>query len=205
MDPFKTFTSLVTPLDKVNVDTDQILPKQFLKIIEKKGFGKYLFFDWRFDAKGEKKTDFILNKLEQSSTKILLTRSNFGCGSSREHAVWAIADYGFKAIIASSFAEIFYGNAFKNGILPLILKKEEVDELFKEIKLKELLQLTINLESQTVKNNGKTYYFNIHQFRKKYLLEGLDDIAITMKHEQHILQYESKNLKFSYRPDASSN
>ena len=192
MHPFKTFTGLVVPLDRNNVDTDQILPKQFLKLIERKGFGKYLFFNWRFDEKGEPRQDFILNEPKYRKASILVSRANFGCGSSREHAVWALVDYGIKAVIAESFADIFYNNAYRNGLLLITLKPEEVDAIMNKAK-EGTLYLTINLEEQKIsEQSGVEYRFEIPRFVKERLLEGLDDIAITLKYESKISEYESR-------------
>ncbi len=192
MHPFKTFTGLVVPLDRDNVDTDQIIPKQFLKLIERKGFGNYLFFNWRFDEKGEPRPDFILNQPKYKKASILVSRANFGCGSSREHAVWALLDYGIKVVIAESFADIFYNNAYKNGLLLITLKPEEVDEIIRKA-TEGTLYLTVNLEEQKVSEpNGVEYRFEIPKFIKERLLEGLDDIAITLRHESKIAEYEAK-------------
>ena len=191
MEPFKTFTGFVAPLDKLNVDTDQIIPKQFLKLVERKGFGKHLFFDWRFNDRGNPIPDFILNQPPYKGASILLTRANFGCGSSREHAVWALADYGFKTIIASSFGEIFYNNSFKNGLLLVTLTEKEVEELFEKMSVAQNNVLTIDLAKQTItRKDGIKYYFDIHPFHKKYILEGLDEIALTLKYEPFISNYE---------------
>jgi len=192
MHPFKTFTGLVVPLDRNNVDTDQILPKQFLKLIERKGFGKYLFFNWRFDEKGEPRQDFVLNEPKYKKASILVSRANFGCGSSREHAVWALVDYGIKAVIAESFADIFYNNAYRNGLLLITLKPEEVDAIMNKAK-EGTLYLTINLEEQKIsEQSGVEYRFEIPRFIKERLLKGLDDIAITLKYESKISEYESR-------------
>lgn len=190
--PFKTFTGLVVPLDMRDVDTDQILPKQFLKLIERKGFGNYLFFNWRFDERGEPRADFVLNKPQYKKASILVTRSNFGCGSSREHAVWALLDYGIKVVIGESFADIFYTNAYKNGLLLITLKPEEVDSIIKKAS-ESTLYLTVNLEAQTVsEQSGVEYKFEIPRFIKERLLQGLDDIALTLKHEAKIAEYEER-------------
>jgi len=192
MHPFKTFTGLVVPLDRDNVDTDQIIPKQFLKLIERKGFGNYLFFNWRFDERGEPRPDFVLNQPKYKRASILVSRANFGCGSSREHAVWALLDYGIKVVVAESFADIFYNNAYKNGLLLITLKPEEVDEIIRKA-TESTLYLTINLEEQKVSEpNGVEYRFEIPKFIKERLLQGLDDIGITLKHESKILEYESR-------------
>ncbi|GIW46382.1 MAG: 3-isopropylmalate dehydratase small subunit [Deltaproteobacteria bacterium] len=193
MEPFKTFTGIVAPLDRVNVDTDQIIPKQFLKRIERTGFGRFLFYDWRYTEDGKPNPDFVLNQKRYEGASILLTRSNFGCGSSREHAPWALKDYGFKVIIAPSFADIFFNNCFKNGMLPIVLPDETVDELFKRVLAKEGYKLTVDLESQTLKDEeGLIIHFEIDPFRKKCLLEGLDDIALTLQLEDKISAYEKK-------------
>lgn len=188
MKSFKTIKSIATPFDKVNVDTDQIIPKQFLKLVQKTGFGQYLFYDWRFEKDGKPRLDFILNDPKYKNSKILLTRDNFGCGSSREHAAWALADYGFVAIIAPSFADIFYDNCFKNGILPIKVDGEELEMLFKNDS-----EIEVNLETQTIKTDRTTIPFEIEKYRKKTLLEGLDEIAITLQYEDRISQYEKKS------------
>ncbi len=189
MKPFTKITSVLTPLDRVNVDTDQIVPKQFLKLIHKTGFGKFLFYDWRFDQNNKPKIDFVLNNSKYAGSKILLTRENFGCGSSREHAAWALKDYGFNVIIAPSFADIFYDNCFKNGILPIILDSKQVQDLFDTES-----NLSIDLESQTIKFDDKTINFEIDDFRKKTLLEGLDDITQTLQYQDKIAEYEKRNF-----------
>src|SRR5437867_286598 len=193
MEPFRTIHSIVTPLDKINVDTDQIVPKQFLKLIQKAGFGQYLFFDWRFEKDGKPRRDFVLNDLEYKNSKILLTRDNFGCGSSREHAVWALQDYGFRVIISTSFADIFYSNCFKNGVLPIKISKQTLQKLF-ETKS----EIDVDLENQLIKFDGTKIPFEIEDHWKKILLEGLDDIAITLKREDKISKYERSqaNTKF---------
>ena len=191
MEPFKKIKSVVTPLDKVNVDTDQIVPKQFLKLVQKTGFGQYLFYDWRFENGDKPREDFVLNNPKYHDSKILLTRDNFGCGSSREHAAWALLDYGFRVIISSSFADIFYDNCFKNGILPIKLDSQTIEKLFKN-----LYEIEVDLENQTMKTDGKTIYFEIEGHRKKTLLEGLDDIAITLQYADKITQYEKSKTQF---------
>lgn len=191
MEPFKTITSISTPLDKVNVDTDQIVPKQFLKLVQKTGFGKYLFFDWRYDKNEKPNPDFILNDPKYRGSKILLTRENFGCGSSREHAAWALLDYGFRVVISSSFADIFYNNCFKNGILPAKVEPKALDELFQTDS-----EIEVNLENQTIKTSFRTIHFDIEDHRKKTLLYGLDDIDLTLQYEEKITEYE-KNSKLS--------
>ncbi|TLX94474.1 MAG: 3-isopropylmalate dehydratase small subunit [Thaumarchaeota archaeon] len=193
MEPFRTIHSIITPLDKINVDTDQIVPKQFLKLIKKAGFGQYLFFDWRFEKDGKARRDFILNDLEYKNSKILVTRDNFGCGSSREHAVWALLDYGFRVIISTSFADIFYSNCFKNGVLPIKVSKQTLQKLF-ETKS----EIEVDLENQLIKFDGTQIPFEIEDHWKKILLEGLDDIAITLTREDKISKYERSqaNTKF---------
>ena len=189
MDPFTVLKSKATPLDRVNVDTDQIVPKQFLKLVNRTGFGKYLFYDWRFDRDGRPKSDFVLNNPKYSGRQIMLARDNFGSGSSREHAAWAILDYGFRAVIAPSFADIFYNNCFKNGILPARLKPDEVDFLFRN----EDLDIEIDLARQLVVAGGRKMHFEVDEFRKKLLLEGLDSIGLTLQFKDHIAKYESQN------------
>ncbi|MGI0002598.1 MAG: 3-isopropylmalate dehydratase small subunit [Nitrosopumilaceae archaeon] len=191
MEPFKTIKSIATPLDKVNVDTDQIIPKQFLKLVKKTGFGQYLFYDWRFSTDGTPKEDFVLNNPKYHDSKILLTRDNFGCGSSREHAVWGLLDYGFMVVIAPSFADIFYNNCFKNGILPIRLDRKKIESLFKTNS-----EIEVNLENQIIIIPNETISFDIESHRKKTLLEGLDDIAITLQYEDKISQYEKSQIVF---------
>jgi 3-isopropylmalate/(R)-2-methylmalate dehydratase small subunit len=185
MDPFKKVTSIVTPLDKVNVDTDQIVPKQFLKLVQKSGFGKFLFFNWRYDENENKKSDFILNDSKYENSKILVAGDNFGCGSSREHAVWALLDYGFSVIIAPSFADIFFSNCFKNGILPIMLDQVIVEKLQHEPGV-----IEVDLENQIIKTPSEEISFKIDSYKKKILLEGLDDIAQTFQYEEKILEFE---------------
>ena len=185
--------SKATPLDRVNVDTDQIVPKQFLKLVNRTGFGKYLFYDWRFDMDGKPRSDFVLNNPKYSGWHILLTRDNFGSGSSREHAAWAVLDYGFRAIIAPSFADIFYNNCLKNGILPVRLPDYEVDYLFSN----EDLYIEIDLAKQTVTAGLHTMHFEIDNFHKKLLLEGLDSIGLTLQLEDYIARYETQKQMFA--------
>ena len=189
MEPFTILKSKAAPLDRVNVDTDQMVPKQFLKLVNRTGFGKYLFYDWRFDRDGNPRKDFVLNDPKYKGRSILLARDNFGSGSSREHAAWAILDYGFRAVIAPSFADIFYNNCFKNGILPVRLRPDEVDYLFKN----EDLDIELDLPGQTVTAGGKKMQFQVDEFRKKLLLEGLDSIGLTLQLEDRIAQYEKSN------------
>ena len=188
MEKFKKICSLITPFDKANVDTDQIVPKQFLKLIHKVGFGKYLFYNWRFDNDGSPKKDFVLNDPKYTNSEILVTNENFGCGSSREHAVWALKDYGFSVIIAPSFADIFYSNSFKNGVLPIQINRNIVEHIFTNIS-----ELEIDLENQTISGNGIQEHFDIQSDKKRRLLEGLDDIALTMQSEITIDIFEKKS------------
>jgi 3-isopropylmalate/(R)-2-methylmalate dehydratase small subunit len=191
MKPFSTHTGLVIPIDRVNVDTDQIVPKQFVKLQVKTGFGKFLFYDWRYLAGEKPNPDFILNAPRYKGASILLARANFGCGSSREHAPWALADYGFRVLIAPSYADIFYNNCFKNSILPVTLSEEQVEELFKRTEGTEGYSLTADLQKQTITDSqGLKYNFEIGEFRKRVLLEGLDDIGLTLKLEPEITAYE---------------
>lgn len=187
MTPFRKIKSIVMPFDKVNVDTDQIVPKQFLKLIHKTGFGKFLFYNWRFDNNGNPIPSFILNDPKYKNSKILITRDNFGCGSSREHAVWALKDYGFFVIIAPSFADIFYSNCFKNGLLPIKLDSKTVDSLFQTSS-----EIEVDLETQKITMPTKTISFEIDEHRKQILLKGLDDIAMTLEYESEISDYEKR-------------
>ena len=193
MEPFRTIRSVATPLDKINVDTDQIVPKQFLKLIQKTGFGKHLFFDWRFEKDGKPRRDFVLNDPQYRNSRILLTGDNFGCGSSREHAVWALQDYGFGVIISTSFADIFYSNCLKNGVLPIKVRQQTLQKLFDTKS-----EIEVDLENQLIKLAGIKIPFEIESHWKKILLQGLDDIAITLKHEDKISKYEGSqaNTKF---------
>jgi 3-isopropylmalate/(R)-2-methylmalate dehydratase small subunit len=188
MKPFKNVKSIVTPLDKVNVDTDQIIPKQFLKLVQKSGFGKFLFFNWRYDENENMKSDFILNDSKYDGSKILVAGDNFGCGSSREHAVWALDDYGFSVVISSSFADIFFSNCFKNGILPITLESKIVDKLLHETNL-----IEVDLNNQIIKTSFEEIQFEINSHKKKILLEGLDDIAQTFQFEDKISEFEEKS------------
>ncbi|UFJ42719.1 3-isopropylmalate dehydratase small subunit [Brevibacillus humidisoli] len=192
MEPFVTHKGIAAPLDRVNVDTDAIIPKQFLKRIERTGFGQFLFYEWRFTPEGEPIDSFLLNLPRYQGASILLARNNFGCGSSREHAPWALLDYGFRTIIAPSFADIFYNNCFKNGILPIKLSEEQVDELFKRAEQQENYQLTIDLKEQVVlDDHGLSYPFEVDEYRRYCLLNGLDDIGITLQYEDKIAAYEA--------------
>ena len=191
MDKFTTLSGIAAPLPMINVDTDMIIPKQFLKTIKRSGLGKNLFYELRFDLQGNIKNDFVLNWDPYTSAKILVTGENFGCGSSREHAPWSLLDFGFRSIIAPSFADIFYNNCFKNGILPIRLDQSDVDHLMKEAENKKTL--TINLEEETiVDESGKSINFKIEAFRKKCLIEGLDDISLTLNKSEEISIYEER-------------
>ena len=193
MQPFSKHTGLVMPFDRVNVDTDQMVPKQFLKALTRQGFGRTLFYDWRYLPGERPNPEFILNFPRYRGASVLLARANFGCGSSREHAPWAILDYGFRVLIGPSFADIFYNNCFKNGILPVTLPEAQVDELFRRAEKTEGYQLTADLPNQTVTDaQGLNFPFEIDDFRKTVLLEGLDDIGLTMKHEPKIGAYEQR-------------
>ena len=189
MEPIRIIKSKATPLDMANIDTDQIIPKQFLKLVQRTGYGKYLFYDWRFDKNGKLKPKFVLNDPKYQGREILVTRDNFGSGSSREHAVWALEDYGFKAIIAPSFADIFYSNCFKNGILPIKLNASDVEYLIRDADDEEI---KIDLAAQQVLVAHKILHFQIDESRKQKLLEGLDDIDITLNMESQIAEYEKK-------------
>ena len=189
MESFKKVLSIVTPFDKVNVDTDQIVPKQFLKLIKKSGFGKFLFYNWRYDENEQPISNFILNDEKYNNSKIFVTRNNFGCGSSREHAVWALKDFGFDVIIATSFADIFYSNCFKNGMLAIKLDSKIVDKLMNSDS-----EIEVDLENQTIKTKTEIFSFQIDPYRKKTLLEGLDDIALTSQYEDKISNFEKKNI-----------
>jgi len=203
MKPFNNMDGIVAPLDRVNVDTDQIIPKQFLKLIERTGFGKYLFYDWRFTSDGKPNKNFVLNQARYRGASILLARANFGCGSSREHAVWALQDYGFRVLIAPSYADIFHNNCFKNGILPISLDTQQVDTLFNEAVNRDGYDLRVDLEKQTVtKPDRQLLHFQIDAFTKKCLLEGLDDISLTLQREDEIRGYESR-LSPSQRIDVT--
>ncbi|MEK6980948.1 MAG: 3-isopropylmalate dehydratase small subunit [Thermoproteota archaeon] len=185
MESFKKIKTIITPLDKVNVDTDQIVPKQFLKLVQKSGFGKFLFYNWRYDDQEHLKSDFILNDTKYKNSKILVVGDNFGCGSSREHAVWALQDYGFSVIIAPSFADIFYSNCFKNGILPIMLDDKTVERLQQETG-----EIEVDLENQIITTISEKISFDIDLHKKKILLEGLDDISQTLLYEKEISEFE---------------
>ena len=191
MKPFTKHTGIVVPMDRSDVDTDQLVPKQFLKRIERSGFGQFLFFDWRYLDDGSDNPEFELNFPQYKGATILLARRNFGCGSSREHAPWAIADYGFRVVIASSFADIFFNNSFKNGILLVRLTEEEISNLFRRAAEHEGYRLTVDLEAKTITDDyGLVQPFEIDDFRRTRLLNGLDDIALTLQHEDELAAYE---------------
>jgi 3-isopropylmalate/(R)-2-methylmalate dehydratase small subunit len=201
MEPFKNFTGRVVPLDRANVDTDAIIPKQFLKSIKRSGFGPYLFDEWRYLDHGEPGMDctnrplntaFVLNDPRYAGAEILLARENFGCGSSREHAPWALADFGIRVILAPSYAEIFFSNCFKNGILPIVLEAEIIDRLFAEATGAEALRLVVDLPLQTLTLNSVSIPFTVDAFRKQCLIEGLDDIGLTLKHVDSIRAFEAR-------------
>lgn len=194
MEAFQKHTGLVAPVDRVNVDTDAIIPKQFLKRIERTGFGQFLFYEWRFFNNGEVNPDFSLNQERYQGASVLISRANFGCGSSREHAPWAIQDYGFKVVIAPSFADIFYNNCFKNGILPIKLSEEQVEELFQRTAKHEGYKLSVDLEQKTiVDDHGLHVEFDLDEHRRQFLLLGLDDIGLTLQHEDKISAYEQSH------------
>ncbi|MDX9686651.1 3-isopropylmalate dehydratase small subunit [Halopseudomonas formosensis] len=203
MKAFTTHTGLVAPLDRANVDTDQIIPKQFLKSIKRTGFGANLFDEWRYLDEGYPgqdnslrplNPDFVLNQPRYQGASVLLARENFGCGSSREHAPWALDEYGFRAVLAPSFADIFFNNSFKNGLLPIVLREEEIDELFAQVDAQEGYQLTVDLQQQTVtRPDGVQYSFEIDEFRKHCLLNGLDDIGLTLQDADAIRAFEERH------------
>ena len=201
MQPFIKHTGLVAPMDRVNVDTDQMVPKQFLKWLTREGYGRVLFYDWRY-LEGEKPNpEFVLNEPRYQGASVLLARANFGCGSSREHAPWAILDYGFRAIVAPSYADIFYNNCFKNGLLPVTLAEAEVDELFRRAEITPGYRLTVELESQTVADDsGVKISFTVDPFRRECLLNGWDDIGLTLRQEAAISDYEKKQPQDVVQP-----
>ena len=186
MEPFSKVGSIITPFDRANVDTDQIIPKQFLKSITKSGFGKFLFYDWRFDHNGKPKDDFVLNNSRYENSQILVTNENFGCGSSREHAVWALKDFGFNVIISPSFADIFYSNCFKNGVLPIIL---DIEKIHKLLQFEDEVEL--DLDSQKITLLDESINFEIDSHRKIRLLKGLDEIDLTLKEDEKIEKFEN--------------
>jgi 3-isopropylmalate/(R)-2-methylmalate dehydratase small subunit len=194
MEPFRTLTSIAAPLDRSNVDTDQIIPKQFLKRIERTGYGEFLFFDWRRTPSGDPNPEFELNNPRYNGAKILIAGKNFACGSSREHAAWALSDYGFRAVIAPTFADIFFSNAGKNGIVLVRLSEEDVARLLENAKTIPNYQLTVSLKEQAVTDaHGFKATFEVDPFRKFCLLEGLDDIGLTLRHETELDSYETKH------------
>lgn len=191
MQAFTKHTGLVATMDRANVDTDQIIPKQFLKRIERTGFGQYLFFDWRFLDNGQDNPEFELNQPKFKGASVLVARRNFGSGSSREHAVWALDDYGFRAVLAPSFADIFFNNCFKNGTLPIVLSEQQIDEIFARTAANPGYQLTIDLEKcEITDNQGLKYTFEVQESRRHCLLHGLDDIGMTLNHEAEITRFE---------------
>ncbi|XEI32461.1 3-isopropylmalate dehydratase small subunit [Aeromonas veronii] len=194
MTGFKQHKGIVVPLDSANVDTDAIIPKQFLQKVNRIGFGKHLFHDWRFldDAGQQPNPEFVLNQPQFAGASILLARENFGCGSSREHAPWALADYGFKTIIAPSFADIFYGNSINNGMVPVRLKEEEVDALFQLVAAQPGIEIEVDLEANQVRAGSLSFGFEIDEFRRYCLLNGLDAIGLTLQHEAAISAFEAK-------------
>ncbi|HLS07151.1 MAG TPA: 3-isopropylmalate dehydratase small subunit [Bacillota bacterium] len=192
MEPIESHTGKVFPLNRANVDTDQIIPKQFLTRIERTGYGQFLFFHWRFDDDGNKRDDFLLNDSKYVDSTILLSQENFGCGSSREHAPWALKDYGFRVIIAPSFADIFYNNSLKNGLVPIVIDKDQVNEWMEQA-LNDKLTLAMNLKEQIIRDeSGQEIHFNIPEYHKEKLINGWDDIALTLQHEEKISMYENR-------------
>ena len=202
MQAFTVHEGIAAPLDRANVDTDAIIPKQYLKSVKRTGFGPNAFDDWRYLDAGEpdadnsrrrKNPDFVLNQSPFDRATILLARKNFGCGSSREHAVWALDDFGFRAVIAPSFADIFFNNSFKNGLLPVVLKEEEVDELFRRVGQEPGLRIEVDLQAKEVRvPGGPVFHFDLDEYRRHRLLEGLDDIALTLQHAEEIRAYEAR-------------
>lgn len=205
MQAFTVHEGIAAPLDRANVDTDAIIPKQYLKSVKRTGFGPNAFDDWRYLDPGEpdadnsrrrKNPDFVLNQSPFDQATILLARKNFGCGSSREHAVWALDDFGFRAVIAPSFADIFFNNSFKNGLLPVVLKESEVDELFRRVGQEPGLRITVDLQAKEVRvPGGPIFHFDLDEYRRHRLLEGLDDIALTLQHAEEIRAYEARRLR----------
>jgi 3-isopropylmalate/(R)-2-methylmalate dehydratase small subunit len=194
MTPFTKHTGLVAPMDRVNVDTDQMVPKQFLKALTREGFGRTLFYDWRYLPGEKPNPDFVLNFPRYQGASVLLARANFGCGSSREHAPWALLDYGFYALLAPSYADIFYNNCFKNGILPVALPDDQIDEIFRRVEANAGYKVTVDLESQTVTDElGLKLSFGVDPFRRECLLNGLDDIGLSLRHEDRITAYEHEH------------
>ncbi len=203
MQPISVFTGLVAPLDRLNVDTDQMMPKQFLKLLTRSGYGKFLFYDWRYLPGDKPNPEFVLNQPRYKGASILLARANFGCGSSREHAPWGLLDYGFRVIIAPSFADIFQNNCLKNGILTITLPEDQIEELFRRTKATPGYQLTADLPKQTVSDSqGLQIHFDVDEFKKQVLLEGLDDIGMTLKQEARIA--ELRKIASSIRDNVRS-
>ena len=198
MSGFQQHTGLVVPLDTANIDTDAIIPKQFLQKVNRIGFGKHLFHDWRFldDAGQQPNPEFVMNEPRYQGASILLARENFGCGSSREHAPWALADYGIQVMIAPSFADIFYGNSINNQMVPVRLTEQEVDEIFQFVEATEGVKINVDLEAMKVSANGKEYSFEIDEFRRHCLLNGLDNIGLTLQHADKISEFEAKIPSF---------
>jgi 3-isopropylmalate/(R)-2-methylmalate dehydratase small subunit len=191
MRAFHTHTGLVVPLDRVNVDTDQIVPKQFLKLLTKDGYGPFLFYDWRYLPGGQPNPEFPLNARRYQGASVLVTRANFGCGSSREHAPWALVDFGFRAILAPSYGDIFYSNCFQNGLLPVILREEQVEEVFRRTLAREGYRLTVDLAAQRISDDaGLDYRFEVDPFRRECLMNGWDEIGLTLRYEDRIAAYE---------------
>jgi 3-isopropylmalate/(R)-2-methylmalate dehydratase small subunit len=216
MEKFTQHTGLAAPLDRVNVDTDQMVPKQFLKLPSREGYGKFLFYDWRYLPGDQPNPDFVLNQPRYKGASVLLARNNFGCGSSREHAPWAIQDYGFRAILAPSFADIFFSNCFKNGLLPVTLRNDEMDELFRRAEKTSDYKVTVDLEQQVVTDGaGLRYSFDVDPFRREMLLKGLDEIGLTLIHDSEIAAFEKKHpqapatqspvdVKYNHQPSGHS-
>jgi 3-isopropylmalate/(R)-2-methylmalate dehydratase small subunit len=194
MNPFRTFSSKLIPIDAINIDTDQIIPKQFLKLVQKTGYEKFLFYDWRFDKNGNPKKDFVLNNPNYRDRSILLVRENFGSGSSREHAVWALRDFGIRAVIAPSFADIFYNNCFKNGVLPTTINHDKIEYLFNHA---ETIEIKIDLAAQRIEFDSNRIHFEISESNKKMLIEGIDEIGMTLKFESYISNYEKTKATYS--------
>lgn len=204
MESFVDIKSRLIPFDMTNVDTDQIIPKQFLKLIQKTGYGDFLFYDWRFDHAGNPRKEFVLNEPKYNKRLVLLTRDNFGCGSSREHAVWALYDYGIRVVIASSFADIFYNNCFKKGLLPIHLNQDKIEYLFDLVKNNDPI-VDISLANQRISMSGKTFDFDIDLSRKKMLLQGIDEIGYTLSFDDQISNYEEASKIPDYNKFLSKN
>ena len=193
MEPFIRLEGIVAPLDLLNVDTDQIIPKQFLKRIERTGFGRFLFYDWRFTEGNRANPEFEMNAERYRGSSILVTRANFGCGSSREHAPWALLDYGFRCIIAPSFSDIFYNNCFKNGILPVTLSEDQVEAIFQRVRANDGYRLDVDLATKKIRSeDGLDYAFDLDEFRRRCLLNAVDDIGLSLQHEDKIRRYEER-------------